>query len=60
MTFEWDAAEHTWTVICDECGVVERGYYALADAEAETADHTCPDAEADWEARMDNGWSYPA
>jgi hypothetical protein len=41
VTYEWDATEGTWTVLCEHDEVVERGYYELADAVAETEGHTC-------------------
>ena len=43
MTYRWDAASSTWSVVCNACEqTLEAGYYALPDAVAETpTDHTC-------------------
>jgi hypothetical protein len=44
VTYRFEAATSTWTVLCEGCEtVVETGYYALHDAMTETADHTCED-----------------
>ncbi len=63
--FVWDSATRTWAIRCDsdicEGRELENGFRRLDWALEDTASHDCEaEAEADYDRRYDNGWSYPA